>query len=38
VVKVEQAGYKPHKIEVKTKVDVYLGDIVLAKTAKTKKK
>lgn len=32
VVKVEQAGYKTHKIEVKTKVDVYLGDIVLAKT------
>jgi len=32
VVKVEKAGYKTHKIEVKTKVDIYLGDIVLAKT------
>jgi Fe-S-cluster-containing dehydrogenase component len=32
VVKVEKAGYKTQKIEANTKVDVYLGDIVLAKT------
>lgn len=38
VVKVEKAGYKTHNIEVNTKVDVYLGDIVLAKTNRTKKK
>jgi Fe-S-cluster-containing dehydrogenase component len=38
VVKVEQAGYKAYQAEVKTKVDVYLGDIVLAKTTRTKKK
>lgn len=37
-VKVEKAGYKTHKVEVNTKVDVYLGDIVLVKTAKGKKK
>jgi Fe-S-cluster-containing dehydrogenase component len=34
VVKVEKPGYKPHKIEVNTKIDVYLGDIVLAKAKK----
>jgi Fe-S-cluster-containing dehydrogenase component len=38
VVKVEKAGYKMQKIEANTKVDVYLGDIVLAKTTKGKKK
>ncbi len=32
-VKVECAGYKPFETEVTTKVDVYLGDIVLAKSA-----
>jgi Fe-S-cluster-containing dehydrogenase component len=36
VIKVEKAGYKPQELEVNTKVDVYLGDIVLAKAAKTK--
>jgi Fe-S-cluster-containing dehydrogenase component len=36
-VKVESAGYGPYEIEVNTKVDVYLGDIVLAKTVRTKK-
>jgi hypothetical protein len=37
-VKVEQKGYKPYKAEVKTKTDVYLGDVVLAKArAKAKK-
>jgi len=39
-VRVEQAGYKAHKTEAKTKVDVYLGDMVLAKAkpASAKKK
>jgi Fe-S-cluster-containing dehydrogenase component len=37
-VRVEKAGYKTHKIEVNTKVDRYLGDIVLAKTTKGKRK
>jgi Fe-S-cluster-containing dehydrogenase component len=37
-VTVEEAGYKPYQMEVKTKVDVYLGDIVLSKIARTKKK
>jgi Fe-S-cluster-containing dehydrogenase component len=37
-VTIEKAGYKPQKIEVITKVDVYLGDIVLGKIARTKKK
>jgi Fe-S-cluster-containing dehydrogenase component len=37
-VKVEQRGYKTYNTEVKTKTDVYLGDIILVKTAKTKKK
>jgi Fe-S-cluster-containing dehydrogenase component len=37
-VKVEQAGYRAYKTEVKTKVDVYLGDIVLKKAARAKKK
>ena len=37
-VKIEQKGYKPFQIEVKTKTDVYLGDILLAKArAKGKK-
>jgi NAD-dependent dihydropyrimidine dehydrogenase PreA subunit len=36
-VKVEQKGYKTYKTEVKTKTDVYLGDIILTKTAKTDK-
>jgi hypothetical protein len=37
-VKVEQRGYKPYKVEVKTKTDVYIGDILLAKAkAKAKK-
>jgi Fe-S-cluster-containing dehydrogenase component len=31
-VKVEQRGYKPYETEVKTKTDVYLGDILLTKT------
>ena len=35
-VKVESAGYRPYEIEVNTKVDVYLGDIVLAKKPRTK--
>ena len=35
-VKVEAAGYKSQKFEVKTNIDVYLGDIILAKTAKKK--
>jgi hypothetical protein len=35
-VKVEQKGYKPYEIEVKTKTDLYLGDILLTK-AKPKK-
>jgi hypothetical protein len=30
-VKVEQKGYNPYVTEVKTRTDVYLGDIVLAK-------
>ncbi len=38
VVKVEQPGYKAYKTEVKTKIDAYLGDIVLTKTARAKKK
>ena len=38
VVKVEQPGYKAYKTEVKTKVDVYLGDIILAKAVRAKKK
>jgi hypothetical protein len=33
-IKVEQKGYKPYEIEVKTKTDIYLGDILLRK-AKT---
>ena len=38
IVKVEQRGYKPYKVEVKTKTDVTLGDILLAKArAKAKK-
>lgn len=36
VVKIEKAGYKTLKIEVNTKVDVYLGDIVLARATKAK--
>jgi len=36
-VKVEGAGYKPFETEVNTKVDVYLGDVVLAKSASVKK-
>jgi Fe-S-cluster-containing dehydrogenase component len=37
-VKVEQKGYQPYEIEVKTKTDIYLGDILLTKTrTKTKK-
>ncbi len=38
MVTIEKAGYKPQKIEVITKVDVYLGDIVLGKIARNKKK
>jgi hypothetical protein len=37
-VRVEQRGYKPYKSEVKTKTDVYLGDIVLAKARAMAKK
>ena len=36
-VKIEQKGYKPYQTEVKTKTDVYLGDIALVK-ARTKAK
>ena len=37
-VTVEKKGYNPYKSEVRTKTDVYLGDIVLTKTrAKSKK-
>jgi len=36
-VKVECAGYKPFETEVTTKVDVYLGDIVLRKSTGVKK-
>ena len=36
-VKVEGAGYKPFETEVNTKVDVYLGDVVLAKSASVKR-
>lgn len=35
-VKIEKAGYVPQRIEVNTKVDEYLGDIVLRKVPKTK--
>jgi len=35
---VECAGYKPFETEVTTKVDVYLGDIVLAKSARPYKR
>ena len=35
-VKVEKAGYQTRKIDANTKVDAYLGDIVLAKARKTK--
>jgi hypothetical protein len=33
---VECAGYKPFETEVNTKVDVYLGNVVLAKPPRTK--
>ena len=36
-VKVECTGYKPFETEVNTKVDVYLGDIILKKTPSAKK-
>lgn len=36
IVKVESPGYKSLKLEVKTTIDVYLGDILLAKTATRK--
>ena len=36
-IKVECAGYKPFETEVTTKVDVYLGDIVLRKSTSVKK-
>jgi Fe-S-cluster-containing dehydrogenase component len=36
-VKVECAGYKPFETDVTTKVDVYLGDIVLTKSASVKR-
>jgi Fe-S-cluster-containing dehydrogenase component len=35
-VKVEAAGYKSQKFEVKTSIDVYLGDIILARAAAKK--
>jgi hypothetical protein len=38
MITIEKAGYKPQKIEVTTRVDVYLGDIVLGKIARNKKK
>jgi Fe-S-cluster-containing dehydrogenase component len=38
VVRVEHGGYKTYKKEVQTKTDVYLGDIVLTKKTKPKKK
>jgi hypothetical protein len=37
-VAVEQRGYKPYRIEVNTKTDMYLGDIVLAKARSRAKK
>jgi Fe-S-cluster-containing dehydrogenase component len=37
-VKVEQTGYKTYTTEAKTKVDVYLGDIVLGKAKATRAK
>ncbi len=36
IVKVESPGYKSQKFEVKTNIDVYLGDIFLVKTAARK--
>jgi Fe-S-cluster-containing dehydrogenase component len=36
VVKIEATGYKSQKFEVKTNIDVYMGDIILAKTAAKK--
>jgi Fe-S-cluster-containing dehydrogenase component len=36
-IKVESAGYRPYETEVNTKVDVYLGDIVLRKSTSVKK-
>lgn len=37
IVKVEHPGYRSKKLEVKTSIDVYMGDIVLAKAARAKK-
>ncbi len=34
LIKVEKKGYKTYQTEVKTKTDVYLGDIRLAKVRK----
>ncbi|MDP2916781.1 MAG: carboxypeptidase regulatory-like domain-containing protein [Dehalococcoidia bacterium] len=36
-VKIEAPGYKSQKLDVKTKIDVYLGDIILAKSTAKKK-
>jgi Fe-S-cluster-containing dehydrogenase component len=36
VVKIEAPGYKSQKFEVKTNIDVYMGDIILAKSAAKK--
>lgn len=36
-VKIEASGYKSQKFEVKTNIDIYLGDIYLAKTGKNQK-
>jgi len=38
VVKIEHPGYKPQTLEARTKIDVYLGDIVLSKRSERKKR
>ena len=38
IVKVEQKGYKAYRAEVKTKSDVYLGDILLTRMSRGRKK
>jgi len=38
VLRIDKKGYEPYKVEVKTTTDIYLGDIILKKAYKGKKK